>query len=281
MIEWSERNPRAAGQGDMVEQNQSVDVVVIPPAELGDGLVRDVAGALGKDLFGTRILLKGKLPRIAAHYPTSELAQSAIQRLRDLGLEVMVVSDAALRKSSPLFVARRLKPSGKGFIFSNRSSEAREVASEQVFLILKGTIGLETGKEIIKNTTRLNLAATILTGGIPIRSKIREAVTETSLMPELFVRLYNHTALEPIVEILQTDFDYSSLGNRLAPSSFMNLSTLVEVFRGAFPQAILDERLVVQSAEEVPSSALRSNVEINCKLVYLQHRPGQGQGGED
>ena len=47
----------------------------------------------------------------------------------------------------------------------------------------------------------LNLPATLLTGGMPIRRKVEEKTREKSIQNEFFVRLYHRQSLEPDVEI--------------------------------------------------------------------------------
>jgi hypothetical protein len=92
-------------------------VAVVPPTEIKLSLVREVAAILGRDLYGARLLLTGRLPKIVAHYQKLEQAESAAERLRALGLIVIVGSGAELSKPSEPFAAHTLKPEEGAVIF--------------------------------------------------------------------------------------------------------------------------------------------------------------------
>jgi len=244
-----------------------VDVAVAPPKIFEADLVKKVAATVNKDLYTTRLLLAGKIPRIIAHYQTMQEAQSVAYDLRALGLVALVFSDSELHKTFPSsFRAHTLKL-GKGeVIFLSRGGESKTMNADDVFLILKGTIQTTPEKETAKTRKELNLAATLLTGGIPIWRKVREKTKDASIQTEDFVRLYDRMSPGPSVEIYQFDFDYSFLGYRLASSSLVNLSKIVMSLRSTFPQAIFDYTL----------TAPFDDTEVNCRLIYLYHQAVSG-----
>jgi hypothetical protein len=86
------------------------------------------------------------------------------------------------------------------------------------------------------------------------------------------VRFYDRESSEPIVEILQYEFDYSFLGVKIALSSLANFNALVTKIREISPQAIFDDRLTELFKADVPFSTPWENVDINCKLIYLHHQ---------
>ena len=80
--------------GRLMLGHDIVYIAVAPPDTLEASLVKEVAAIIDKDLYGTRLLLVGKIPRIVSHYQTIPEAESVAQGLRVLGLVVIVCSDS-------------------------------------------------------------------------------------------------------------------------------------------------------------------------------------------
>ena len=255
-----------------------VHVAIAPPATLEEELIKKVAAIIAKNPYETRLRLAGKIPKIIANYATMQMAESTARSLRELGLVVIVCPDSELRKSSPRYKAHTIKFEEKAVLFWDRSGQTRQIESRDVFLVIKGRMQTYTEKEVTTTVRKLNVTATVLTGGIPITKKVKEKTTDKSYQTESFVRLYGQASSEPIVEILQHDFDYSFLESEMASSSVANFSTTVKKIRGAFPQAIFDDRLVEPFGANIPATMPQDNIEMNCKLIYFYHRTISGLG---
>jgi len=250
-----------------------VRVVIAPPEILEVNLVKEVASILNKDLYGTRLLLAGKIPRVVNNYQTTQEAESIANRLKALGIVAIVCNDSELHQPASMgFRAHTLKLGVAEFTFWNKSGESRRVQTEDVFLILKGKMQTYTGKEMTPTKMKFSLPATILTGGIPIWRQIKEKTSDMSFKTESFVRLYNRMSPEPSVEIFESDFDYSFLGEKIAPSSLTNLNTIIVELRNTFPQAIFNDKLAMFFGADASFSARGDDIEVNCKLIYLCHK---------
>jgi len=249
-----------------------VHVAIAPPATLEEELVKKVAAIVAKNLYETRLHLAGKIPKMIAHYDTMPMAESTAQSLRALGLVVIVCTDSELRKSSQRYKAHTLRFDEQAVIFHDRSGQARRMESMESFLILSGRMQTYTETEVTTTLKKLNVPATILTGGIPISKKVKQKTTKKSFQTESFVRLYDRTSPEPIVEILQHDFDYSFLGVEMVSSAVANFGTTIRKIKDALPQAIFDDRLVEPFGGDVHSSMPQDNIEMNCKLIYWYHQ---------
>ncbi|MFC1893014.1 hypothetical protein ACFLYR_03105 [Chloroflexota bacterium] len=246
-----------------------VYIAIAPPNKLEAGLVERVAAIINKDLYGTRLLLAGKIPRIAAHCQTNQAAESVAQNLRTLGLMAIVCDDSELRKPSASLRAHALKL-GKGEVtFWDKSGDMRRIEEKNVFLILKGTMHTYSEKEATRTRMKFSLPATALTGGIPIWRRVKEKTKDMSVQTECYARLYDRMSLDPSVEIFQHNFDYSFLGTEMASSSLTNLNTLIMELRNTFPQAFFDDRLTEVFGVDVPFVTPAEETEINCKLIYL------------
>jgi hypothetical protein len=255
-----------------------VHVAVAPPAALEEELVKKVAAVVGKNLYETRLRLVGKIPKIIANYDTIQQAESTAQSLRGLGLVVIVFSDSELRKLWQIFKARNLKFEEQAITFCDRSGQARRMEAREAFLILSARMQAYTDTEVTKTTRKLNVTATLLTGGIPIIKKVKTKTTTRSFQTESFIRLYGRTSPEPAVEIRQHDFDYSFLGPEMISSATANFSIAIRKIREAFPQAIFDDSLIEPFGANMPATMVQDAIEDNCKLIYWYHRAVSSPG---
>ena len=57
----------------------------------------------------------------------------------------------------------------------------------------------------------------------------------------------------------------------MATSSLTNFMNVLNRLKQAFPQAILDERLVRFFGVDIPAITDEEAIEINCRLIYLHH----------
>lgn len=255
--------------------NDIVHVAIAPPDMLDASLVKEVASIINKDLYGTRLLLAGMVPRLIAHYQTIQEAESVAQSLRTLDLVVITCNESELHKPpSVSFRVYTLKLQEGEVIFWNAVGETRRIKAESVFLILKGTRQTYTEKESINTRRKLSLPATLLTGGIPIWRKVKEKTRDTSIQTEDFVRMYDRISPEPSVEVLQHSFDYSLLGSKMVYSSLVNLNTLTTELKNAFPQAVFDDKLTL------PFATSGTDIEVSCKLIYLYYQALSRLGNE-
>jgi len=118
---------------------------------------------------------------------------------------------------------------------------------------------------------KLNVAATVLTGGIPIMRRVTEKTAKESFQAEDFVKIYDRRSSNPRVEMSQNHVDYTFLGPELTPSTPANFNIVVTKLREWFPLAIFDERLTRRFKTDVPASGPAEALEINCKLIDLCH----------
>jgi hypothetical protein len=273
-----------------------VYVTLAPTGMSSKAVIESVAKILNKDVFAARALLNSKIPKVAGYYPDIQTAEPVAQGLKSLGFTVIVCHDSELRRSSPArFRAHTLQLGKRDVAFRDKGGQTRTFEEGSLFLILRGTTRTHaekragmTGPGVNESATlgqrepggsksemSINLPATLMTG-IPIMKKTKEKAKVQSVQYGEFVRLYDRTLLDPIVEILQSDFDYSSLGDKKALSSSQNLSILITELKTRFPQAILDSRLTERFRADMPFATPEDEIEINSRLIYLHHRAGSG-----
>lgn len=237
-----------------MDSGDIVHVAILPPKEIEADRIQKVASVINADLPGTRVILAGKMPRLIAHYSTMEAAELVAQSLRHLGLTAITCRDTELRKPTHSFRAHVLKFHQKGIECWDKAGQPTKMDSTDAFLILTGMVEIREETEVTKTSLKLNLPATLLTGGIPIRRKVTEKTTKISVKTDSFVRVYDKKSSDSDVEIRRLDFDYSCLGTKVAASSLANFNTLVARIRDVFPRAIFDDRLAGDFGIDLPST---------------------------
>ena len=249
-----------------------VHVAVAPPKTLRADLIERVASLVGKEIVDTRLLLAGGIPRIIVSPPDAEAADSIAQRLREAGLVAFICGDTELRNRPAGFRAHTARSGEREVIFGDRHGGEIRVEAGDAFLIMRGRMRSITKEKTSTTKMKLNVPATVLTGGLPIMRRVTKKGVTESFRSEDFVRIYDRRSSDPRAEMFQNQVDYSFLGAELTPSAPANFDLAVTKLREWFPLAIFDERLIGHFKTDVPVAEPREALEISCKLIYLFHR---------
>jgi hypothetical protein len=261
-----------------VGQQDIAHVVLAPPKALDPELVKRVASLVGKEIFDTRLLLIGEIPRIIAHFPDADTADLIAQGMREAGLEAFVCKDSELRSRSAGFAAHTIQFGDKEVIFRDKRGGEAKVEAGDVFLIIRGRMRSYKQEETSTTKMKLNVAATVLTGGIPVMKRVIQKTTKGLLQTDDFVRVYDRRSSNPRIEMFQNRVDYGFLGTELSPSTAENFKIVVKKLREWSPQAIFDERLIKSFKTDVPAAGPEEAIELNCKLIYLSHLASDRRG---
>jgi hypothetical protein len=253
--------------------NEIVHLLVAPPQTVETSLVKEAALILQKDPYETRMLLTGKLPKLIAHYPSAVTAETVAQQLKTLGLVALTVNDSALNQfSANGFNARAVEFGEQSVVFRDNANRLLKLETKDVFLIIKGKYQTSSDKPVTTTRLKFNLTATLVTGGIPIWSKVKETSKANSDEPGYFVRIYDRDSLQARVEFFENSFNYSVLGTDIAPSATVNLNMIVTKLRTTFPQALFDDILTQPIGMTESYDKKADVIELNCRLIYLYHR---------
>jgi chorismate-pyruvate lyase len=156
-------------------------------------------------------------------------------------------------------------------VFKDNSGHERKMVATEVLLIIKGRINIQAETEITETKIRWGATLMLMASGIPIIRTVKEKISDRSGQTEYFARLYAKESPEQSVEIPQLHMNYSFLGAKMTPSSVTNFNTVLMRLREVFTQAIFDDRLEKIPDMDVSPEKSRSNLEINCKLLYLYY----------
>jgi hypothetical protein len=262
------------GQG----QYDRVYVAIAPPKPLGADLLKNVASLVGKEIVDTRLLLAGEIPRIIASVPDTGAADLMAESLREIGLVSFVCRDSELRNRPTSFKAHSARSGEREVIFGDRHGGEIGVEAGDAFLIIRGRIQSTAPDKAPATKMKLNVAATVLTGGIPIMRRVTDKTAPESFRADDFVKIYDRRSSDPRVEMFQNRVDYAFLGPELTPSTLENFMILVRKLREWFPLAIFDERLTGRFKTDVPAAGAGEALEIQSKLIYLCHLAIERQG---
>jgi len=252
--------------------HENICLVIVPPEKMEANLVNEIAPIFQKDVYQTRQMLSGKMPKIVPGYRSPAEAETVANSLKATGLLAFTCEDTFLRRPpSPVFSAAKLSFNEKEVTFQEQSGATRTLAAGEVFLILKGNKPKLIETENSKTVRKLSIGKTILTGGLPIFNKVKQTTTVKSIESLLLLRLYNHASADPIIELSQHNIDYKYLGPKLNYSSLVNFNTVASDIKNAFPGAIYDDRLM-QLPRQEESSAPETEFELNCRLLFIYYK---------
>jgi hypothetical protein len=246
-----------------------VYVAVAPLKTLGEELLKKAASLAEKEIADTSLLLAGELPKIIARFPDAEPADSLALKLRNAGLKAFVCTDSELQDHPAGLAATFMVAGEKEEIFLDRRGREVRIEADDAFLIIRGTMQRATQEKTSVTKMKLNVPATVLTGGLPIMRRVTRETIQESFQAEGFVRIYDRKSSNPLIEMLQNSVDYAFLGPELTPSTPVNFKMLVTKLRKRFPLAVFDDRLTRRFKADVSASGPGKALEINCKLIYL------------
>ena len=258
-------------------EGEIVYVAIVPPSSPDDNLVKGVAEVIGKDPYQTRLLLVGSIPRIVARCTGMQTAESMAQGLKALKLVAILSKEEELRKPHQGLKAQTMNFGAGEVVFRQADGKETALKAGDVFLMIKGMRPYSpAGEALIQETQgktrrKLNVRMTLLTGGIPIFTKVKVKSKAADAQAEWFVRLYGRSSPEPSAEILQHSVNYAFLEAEMATSSLTNFMNVLNRLKKAFPQALFDERLVRSFGVDIPATSDEEDIEINCRLIYLHH----------
>jgi hypothetical protein len=176
---WKTCHGSSMMSGMMISEDQDKQhLVAVPPNWADSELTQAVALLIKKDVPGTRLLLHGKVPRILASYSSTESAGAIARELSGLGLQVQVCNDHFLR-SPPSLVAHSMRLLDGEILFADREGALLRLRTGGVNLLVTGQLDITEERTVVRTSTKLNLPATLLTGGIPVRRKVSQKTVES------------------------------------------------------------------------------------------------------
>ena len=249
-------------------------VAVMPPDQVNPELISRVGEIVSQPEYQIRLLLAGRRPRIIGHFRDEAASAAAVQKLKDIGLKVFGVRESELRRTViPRLIARSVKIEGDSAIFTNRDGKTEMMKAAEVFLIITGRRIRMVGEAAVETSKmKVNLPATLLSGGIPIMKRVTSKNEEPRKVTEQFIRLYRLNSDDPAVEITQFDFDYSFLAGGMGPTATGNIAATAAAMRQWSDRAYFNDSLLSGFVAESRSISGIDLGEKGCLLLVRYYR---------
>jgi hypothetical protein len=114
---------RIVDAGFLMSAYDKLHVAIAPPDMLEPELIEKVAAILNRDMYDTRLLLAGQIPRIIAQCQNTQVAHAMAQRLTELGLLAIVCKDSEIYAPSQIFMACTMEFIEREILFWNNSGQ--------------------------------------------------------------------------------------------------------------------------------------------------------------
>jgi hypothetical protein len=252
--------------------NDLIDIAIVAKKGLNEELTQKLSLVLGRDLYQTRSLIASKFPRIIFQNTDAQRIKETSKQIDNLGLVSFSFKNNDIKKPLQLFKANRLEFVDDNLVFQEKNAQLLKLEKNNIFLILKGNLKISKEKEKVTNVKKLNVIATLMTGGIPIRRTKQEKTVEITTENDSFLRIFQKNSMDFCLEIRQHGFNYTCLGPEMSPASLQNFNIITSKIKESTPEAIFDDKLNEFPLISNSADPLRSNIDINCKLIYLYHQ---------
>jgi len=241
--------------------------------EESDELVQALADALGITVYEARPRMFGNGPAVVANFadkqPTLELAEKLNRR----GIATLIFDATAVRNCAGYFIVRRFEFKKCSMNIESGNGQRVEIPYDDIDLLLPCTSIAGVSEQKIVTERKLSIGKTILSGGIPITTKIerQEAVTSE----ERTKVLYLYAGKRPPVIFSQIGMTFDGLGNNMKLSRELNFAQLINELRRICPGAVYDDRLVSRMGQVRllgPGLNPETNLNLAAEVLALSLR---------
>lgn len=204
-------------------------------------LVQALAGALGVVPFEARQRLVGGGPAVVAGFAEVQAAQGLAQRLVESGLPAVIVDSTMLQADGRL-LARRFVLAATALQIETADGTHATFPYTAIDLLLVGIGTVSTSQTQTVTERKFSLGKTLLSGGIPMTSKVARQEEVTS--EERHKYLYLYAGERPLLICGQHLLNYEGLGAAMLLTQDANFSQLLGELRRRCSNAGYDDRLL-------------------------------------
>ncbi len=176
--------------------NDLIDIAITSNNEPNDELIQNLANILNQDLGHVRSIVASRDPRIIVQQTNLKEVEKILQQIENLGFISFSCEDNKLRKPFRFFKANAIEFGNKEIIFKDKATQLYRLQKENAFLIIKRILKTYEENEIITEVKKLNITATLMMGGIPIRRTEKRKATETTIKCEGIIRLFEKNSMD-------------------------------------------------------------------------------------
>ena len=248
-------------------------------SEASPELVQALAAVLGLTPFEVRPRLMGGGPAAVGRFASGREAAILAERLGRCGVATLVIDADEVRGRGGRLVVRRFELGEDALTVDGVDGRSARIPYGEIDILLPA-MGITAQTEPVTVTERrLNVGATLLTGGIPVMKKVerKEEVQAEEREKSLFV----HAGTGPALLLRQSGMTYEGLGPAMRPSRELNFAHLTAELRRLAPAAVWDERLLQRAGQvRVLGPALDPDTHLDLAAEILARSLRRGRGGD-
>ncbi len=231
-------------------------------------LVQALANALGITVYEARQRMFGNGPAVVASFADQKPALELAGKLKQSGIATLIFDAAAVRSSAGYFIVRRFEFKKWSIRIETSDGQRTEIPYDEIDLLLPCTsiVGVSEQKTVIER--KLSIGKTILSGGIPMTTKVerQEAVTSEERTKVLY--LYAGKRLPVIFSQIGMTFD--GFGDAMKLSRELNFAHLISELQRLCPGAVYDDLLLSQMGQvRLLGPGLNSETNLNLAVEVL------------
>ena len=248
MTNDTERRQGPCGDAGFSREEHFVYIVVIHGwREATAEPMQALAAILGVTVFEMRQRMMGDGPAVVASFADPHQAGSLAEKLRQCGVSTLVVDAAEARSRSGRFMVRRFELCGRRLSVEAVGGETAEIPFEEVALLFPAICIVGQSETVTVTERKLNIRATLLSGGIPMMKKVvrQEEVRAEEREKALFLYAGN----SPAVVFRQNGMTYDGLGGAMKASRELNFALLAGELRRLSANATHDDRLLQRAGQ--------------------------------
>lgn len=206
-------------------------------------VAKSIAETLGILIFEARQKIAGGGPVVLANFADQGEAEELAARLSQAKVPAFVVDSEAVRNRQRPFQVRRFVPGDQVLQIESLTGELRDLSYVSVELLLVATGSSGTSQTTATLTERkFSLGKTLLSGGVPMTSKVTSQTTMTS--EERDETLWLYSTGQTVVIFDRAAINYDGLGDAMQITRELNFAHLKSELRRLAPQAVYDDRLL-------------------------------------
>jgi len=249
-----------------------------------DELVQALAGTLGITAYEARPRILGNGPAVVASFADPQRAVDLAKKLDQRGFTTLIFDATAIRGRSGHFVVRRFEFKKWSIHIETSDGQQEEILYDDIDLLLPcmNIVGISETKTVTER--KLSIGKTILSGGLPMTTKIEHQEEVSSEERTKFLHLYAGKRLPVIFS--QNGMTFDGLGDTMKLSRELNFAHLTSELRRLCPGAVYDDRLLNQTGQaRLLGPGLNSETNLNLAVeilaMSLRERGVQGYSGID
>jgi hypothetical protein len=238
-------------------------------------LVQLLARALGITVFEARPRMLGHGPSVVASFADSEMALALAKKLNLLEFATLIVDVTAVRSRAGYFIVRRFQFNKQSMLIETSGGQKQEIPYEEIDLLLPGTSSVETSETKSYTEHKLSIGKTLLSGGIPMVSKVEHQEKVTTEERGKVLHLYAGKRAPVILS--QNGVTYEGFGAAMKLSRELNFAHLISELRKFSPAAGYDDRLLNRVGQVRllgPTFNPETNLDLAAEILARSLRHG-------